>query len=369
METRVGFIGLGIMGRPMATNLRRAGVPSPCGTGRRGGGAAGRHWRRVAVTSPAAVFAECDVVLLMLADEAAVDEVLRRGTPELDAMVSRAHRRALGTTSPDVLGRRRARRRGRRRTLCRGACVRLPRARGAWRARGSRRRPRRGGRAGRTAPAADVPCGRALWTRARRPRHQARGEPLPLHHGRRARGGLPPRDRPGPRPRRLPAGPGRGSDGERRLDPEAGQARRAGLRRAGRGPRRPHQHPAHRRGGPVGRGGEPVARRDPRALPRDGGLRGRGPRHGCRRDRPGAAGRRPARGRERLVGSPAHGIRHRVASAASAVADAGRAPPRRAAARLRRRGSPAARRGCRAGPRPRGRRRPSRRPARPPSAA
>ena len=38
----------------------------------------------------------------------------------------------------------------------------------------------------------------------------------------------------------------------------------------------------------VGRCGEPVARRDPRAVPRDGGLRGRGARHGCRGDRPGA---------------------------------------------------------------------------------
>ena len=246
---RVGFIGLGIMGGPMAMNLLRAGTPlsvwnrSPEAAAR-----LGREGARV-LPSPAAVFAECDVVLLMLADEAAVDAVLRRGTPELDAMVRGRTVVALGTTSPDVLGRRRARRRGRRRTLCRGARVGLPRACGAWRARGSRRRPRRGGRAGRTAPAADVPCGRALRTRARRPRHQARGEPLPLHHGRRARGGLPPRDRPGPRPRRLPAGPGRGSDGERRLDPEAGQAPRAGLRRAGRRPGRPHQHPARRRGG------------------------------------------------------------------------------------------------------------------------
>jgi 3-hydroxyisobutyrate dehydrogenase len=97
---RVGFIGLGIMGGPMAMNLLRAGTPlsvwnrSPEAAAR-----LGREGARV-LTSPAAVFAECDVVLLMLADEAAVDAVLRRGTPELDAMVRGRTVVALGTTSP-----------------------------------------------------------------------------------------------------------------------------------------------------------------------------------------------------------------------------------------------------------------------------
>lgn len=97
---RVGFIGLGIMGGPMATNLLRAGVPlsvwnrSPEASLR-----LGRQGARV-LGSPAAVFADCDVVLLMLADETAVDAVLRRGTPELDAMVAGCTVVALGTTSP-----------------------------------------------------------------------------------------------------------------------------------------------------------------------------------------------------------------------------------------------------------------------------
>ncbi|GAA2489025.1 NAD(P)-dependent oxidoreductase [Terrabacter carboxydivorans] len=97
---RVGFIGLGIMGAPMAANLLRAGTElsvwnrSPEAAARLG-------WQGARVLgSPAAVFAECDVVLLMLADEAAVDSVLRRGTPELDAMVRGRTVVALGTTSP-----------------------------------------------------------------------------------------------------------------------------------------------------------------------------------------------------------------------------------------------------------------------------
>ncbi len=97
---RVGFIGLGIMGGPMAMNLLRAGTPlSVWNRSSQAAARLGREGARV-LTSPAAVFAECDVVLLMLADEAAVDAVLRRGTPELDAMVRGRTVVALGTTSP-----------------------------------------------------------------------------------------------------------------------------------------------------------------------------------------------------------------------------------------------------------------------------
>src|SRR5919198_520668 len=77
----VGFIGLGVMGQPMALNLARAGTPlvvwnrSPekservCAAG-----------ARVAAT-PADVFRQAKVVILMLADGVAIDAVLRRGPP------------------------------------------------------------------------------------------------------------------------------------------------------------------------------------------------------------------------------------------------------------------------------------------------
>jgi 3-hydroxyisobutyrate dehydrogenase len=97
---RVGFIGLGIMGTPMATNLLRAGFPlavwnrSPDAPAR-----LGLQGARV-MASPTDVFAECEVVLLMLAHETAVDAVLRRGTAEFDTMVAGRTVVALGTTSP-----------------------------------------------------------------------------------------------------------------------------------------------------------------------------------------------------------------------------------------------------------------------------
>jgi 3-hydroxyisobutyrate dehydrogenase len=76
----VGFIGLGVMGQPMALNLARAGTApvvwnrsaDKCDSLRAAGA-------KVA-TSPAEVFRETPVVILMLADGAAIDSVLRRGT-------------------------------------------------------------------------------------------------------------------------------------------------------------------------------------------------------------------------------------------------------------------------------------------------
>lgn len=84
----LGFLGLGIMGQPMAGNLARSGTPLVV-------------WNRTAArcaplaaagarvaADPAEVFAAADVVVLMLADEAAVDAVLARGTPEFAARVA-----------------------------------------------------------------------------------------------------------------------------------------------------------------------------------------------------------------------------------------------------------------------------------------
>lgn len=101
MRARVGFIGLGIMGRPMATNLLRAGIP--LSVWNRSSGAAeslsalGADVR----TSPSAVFESSDIVMLMLADEAAVDAVLKRGTGGFAAVVRGRTVVHLGTTSPD----------------------------------------------------------------------------------------------------------------------------------------------------------------------------------------------------------------------------------------------------------------------------
>lgn len=96
----VGFLGLGLMGEPMARNLARAGTPLVV-------------WNRTAeraeplralgarvAATPADVFARADVVLVMLATEAAVDEVLRRGSPAFGAMVAGRTVVHTGTASP-----------------------------------------------------------------------------------------------------------------------------------------------------------------------------------------------------------------------------------------------------------------------------
>jgi 3-hydroxyisobutyrate dehydrogenase len=94
----IGFVGLGIMGEPMARNLARAGTPlvvwnrtaarcdSVCAAGAR------------RADSPAEVFERAEVVFLMLADGAAVDEVLGRGTPDFGALVAGHTVVHMGTT-------------------------------------------------------------------------------------------------------------------------------------------------------------------------------------------------------------------------------------------------------------------------------
>ena len=96
----VGFIGLGLMGRPMALNLVRAGTPLVV-------------WNRTAAkadelsaagarvaASPAEVFAGAEVVILMLTGEDAIDEVLGRHTPAFGVHVAGRTIVHMGTTSP-----------------------------------------------------------------------------------------------------------------------------------------------------------------------------------------------------------------------------------------------------------------------------
>lgn len=101
MNTRtVGFIGLGIMGVPMATHLVRAGFDVVV-------------WARSAApvdelvslgARPAAdvagVFADAETVVLMLRDEAAVDDVLRRGSASFAGMVAGHTVVQMGTFTP-----------------------------------------------------------------------------------------------------------------------------------------------------------------------------------------------------------------------------------------------------------------------------
>ncbi|WEH30603.1 NAD(P)-dependent oxidoreductase [Streptomyces sp. AM 3-1-1] len=98
--TPTGFVGLGVMGLPMALNLARAGTPLVV-------------WNRTApraeplravgaevADSPAEIFRRCRTVFLMLADEAATDAVLARGTREFARRVAGRTLVVTGTNPP-----------------------------------------------------------------------------------------------------------------------------------------------------------------------------------------------------------------------------------------------------------------------------
>ena len=96
----IGFIGLGVMGEPMALNLRRADFPllvwnrSPAAPERLKAAGA------IIAVAPQDVFAGSDIVILMLANEDAMNQALARGTPQFAANVSGRVIIHMGTTSP-----------------------------------------------------------------------------------------------------------------------------------------------------------------------------------------------------------------------------------------------------------------------------
>lgn len=98
---QLGFIGLGVMGEPMALNLTRAGVAlvvwnrSPAKLERlRAAGA-------IVAAGVADVFRQAEVVIVMLANQAAIDDVLGRGTPAFATRMARRTLVHMGTTSPE----------------------------------------------------------------------------------------------------------------------------------------------------------------------------------------------------------------------------------------------------------------------------
>ncbi|MEU7084969.1 NAD(P)-dependent oxidoreductase [Streptomyces achromogenes] len=97
----VGFIGLGVMGRPMALRLAHAGTPLVIWNRTPDRAEPLRAAGAEVAADAAEVFARAGVVLLMLADEAAVDAVLGRGTPELAARVAGRTVVHMGTTAPE----------------------------------------------------------------------------------------------------------------------------------------------------------------------------------------------------------------------------------------------------------------------------
>ena len=97
----VGFVGLGLMGQPMALNLARAGTPLVVWNRTPGRAEPLRAARAEVAASAAEVFERAGTVILMLADEAAMDTVLGRGTPDFAERVAGHVVVHMGTTSAD----------------------------------------------------------------------------------------------------------------------------------------------------------------------------------------------------------------------------------------------------------------------------
>jgi 3-hydroxyisobutyrate dehydrogenase len=97
---RIGFLGLGVMGTPMATNLARAGTdlvvwnrsPASADLLRAEGAEVARDVDEV--------FDRCEVVLMMLANGSVVDDVLGRGTDDFARRVADHTVVHMGTTAP-----------------------------------------------------------------------------------------------------------------------------------------------------------------------------------------------------------------------------------------------------------------------------
>jgi 3-hydroxyisobutyrate dehydrogenase len=97
----VGFLGLGVMGRPMALNLATARTKLVVWNRTAARSEALRAAGATVVDRPDEVFERAGVVFLMLADGVAIDTVLGRSGPTFDAKVAGHTIVHMGTTSPE----------------------------------------------------------------------------------------------------------------------------------------------------------------------------------------------------------------------------------------------------------------------------
>jgi 3-hydroxyisobutyrate dehydrogenase len=101
VDEPVGFIGIGIMGRPMALNLARAQLPLIVWnrTAEHADEVCAAGARRAASVDD--VFAACPIVILMLATDRVIDDVLGRGTAQFAGRVRGRIVVHMGTTAPE----------------------------------------------------------------------------------------------------------------------------------------------------------------------------------------------------------------------------------------------------------------------------
>ena len=96
----IGFIGLGVMGTPMAMNLARAGTRLVVWNRTAGKCRPLEDLGAMRVDRVHEVFREASVVILMLANDRAIDSVLARGRDGFTALVREHTIVNMGTTSP-----------------------------------------------------------------------------------------------------------------------------------------------------------------------------------------------------------------------------------------------------------------------------
>jgi 3-hydroxyisobutyrate dehydrogenase len=97
----VGFIGLGVMGQPMAVNLALAGVPLVVWNRSLQRTEPLRDAGAVVADSVDDVFAQAATVVLMLVDEEVTDQLLGRGTPDFARRVAGHFIISTGSVSPE----------------------------------------------------------------------------------------------------------------------------------------------------------------------------------------------------------------------------------------------------------------------------
>ncbi|SNY93143.1 3-hydroxyisobutyrate dehydrogenase [Cohaesibacter sp. ES.047] len=97
----IGFIGLGTMGTPIALRLAETGVPLVIWNRTSSRTDPLREAGAVIAAIAEDVFAQCQTILLMLADEVAIDAVLSRNTDGFASLVANKLVVSMGTVSAD----------------------------------------------------------------------------------------------------------------------------------------------------------------------------------------------------------------------------------------------------------------------------
>lgn len=96
----MGFVGLGVMGQPMALNLARAGTGLIVWNRTPERAAPLRAAGALVADGPEEVFAAADTVILMLADDVVTDTVLHRGSGAFAGLVEGRTLVNMGTVAP-----------------------------------------------------------------------------------------------------------------------------------------------------------------------------------------------------------------------------------------------------------------------------